>query len=295
MCWSQLSMPMLPISKELFIPVNGGKLFCRTFGEEGSPLVVLHGGPGLGQDYLLPQMAELGKFSFAIFYDQRGTGGSIGNDDWQANPFQTYVQDVNQLREAFGFKTISLLAHSWGGILASLYALAYPEHVDKVIYVNSVPVSSLDYLAFVKHRSQIVDSHKDELDQIRNSLLFLNGDPKTVENFYRIYFKNYFVKPDLANTLTLTMTQQAAINNFKIYNLFFDHVSRNPFDLYDKLRILNKSSLIIASDQDVIPLGYTKRLHESIPASQFVIIENSGHFPYIDQPDILFECIKNFI
>lgn len=281
--------------KELFIPVNNGKLFCRTFGAQNAPLVVLHGGPGLGHQYLLPQMAELGKFSFAIFYDQRGTGNSTGNDDWQVDPFQTYINDLDQLREAFGFEKISLLAHSWGGILASLYALAFPEKVDKIIYVNSVPVSSKDYLAFVKHRSQIVDSHKAELDSIRSSALFLAGDPKTVEKFYRIYFRSYFAKPELESNLTLTMTSQAAINNFKIYNLFFEYVTKNTFDLYAKLKILNKDSLILACDKDVIPLNYMKNLHENMPSSTFFLIENSGHFPYIDQPEILFENIRAYL
>src|SRR5438445_7192149 len=107
-------------------------------------------------------MAELGRFSQAIFYDQRGTGNSTGNNDWQTNPFETYINDLNQLREALGFKTITLLGHSWGGILASLYTLAFPDQVEKVIYVNSVPVSSQDYLDFVQHRSQLVDHHKIE-------------------------------------------------------------------------------------------------------------------------------------
>jgi len=281
--------------KELFIPVNNAKLFCRTFGAESTPLIVLHGGPGLGQQYLLPQMAELGKFSFAIFYDQRGTGNSTGNDAWQVDPFKTYINDLNQLREAFGFKKVSLLAHSWGGILASLYALAFPEQVDKIIYVNSVPVSSQDYLAFVKHRSQIVDSNKTELDSIRNSELFLAGDPKTVEKFYRIYFKSYFAKPELANDLTLKMTSQAAINNFKIYNLFLEYVTKNSFDLYHALKILNKPSLILACDKDVIPLNYMEKLRENIPSSKYVLINHCGHFPYIDQPKILFDHIEAFL
>lgn len=281
--------------RELFVPVTNGRLFCQTFGHENSPLVVIHGGPGLGHDYLLPQMAALGKFSFSIFYDQRGTGNSIANDDWQAAPFETYINDLNQLREAFGFKTISLLAHSWGGILASLYALAFPQHVDKVIYVASVPVSSEDYLAFVKHRSEIVDTNKAKLDSIRQSSAFLKGDPSTVEHFYRIYFENYFTKPNLANSLNLKMNPQAAINNFKIYNLFLEYVKNNPFDLYQGLKKLNKPSLILGCDKDVIPLSYTNRLHENIPASKLVMIRNCGHFPYIDQPEILFENIENFI
>lgn len=280
---------------KLFVPVNDTKLFCYTYGNHHSPIIVLHGGPGLGCNYLLPQMSAIGNFSFAIFYDQRGTGNSAANNDWYANPLQTYVDDINQVREAFGFKTVSLLGHSYGGIFAALYALAYPEHVDKIIYLNPVPASSHDYLAFVKHRSQIVDTHKSELDTIRKSSAFLQGDPQTVENYYRIYFTNYFAKPNLAHTLTLTMTPEAAINNFKIYDLFYKYITNNSFNLYEKLKTLNKPSLVIACDKDVIPIEYIRRLHESIPASTFTLIKDSGHFPYIDQPKILFNILKDFM
>ena len=132
--------------EEMFVTVDGDtKLFCRVFGKNNSPVIVLHGGPGLGQNYLLPQMAEIGKFSSAVFYDQRGTGKSSSNNNWQSDPFQTYIEDIDRLRKAFNFKKISLLSHSWGGILASLYALTYPECVDKIIYLNPVPVSSESY------------------------------------------------------------------------------------------------------------------------------------------------------
>jgi proline iminopeptidase len=281
--------------KELFIPVNNGKLFCRTFGAENTPLVVLHGGPGLGHHYLLPQMAELGKFSFAIFYDQRGTGNSLGSDDWQVDPFQTYVNDLDQVRKQFGFEKISLLAHSWGGLLATFYALAFPEKVDKLIYANSVPVSSSDYLTFVKHRSQIVDDHKAELDSIRSSALFLAGDPRTVAAFYRIYFKNYFSNPELINKLNLAMTPQAALNNFRIYNLFLRFVTKNSFDLYEKLNTLTHEALILACDNDVIPINYMEKLHQSVPSSKLVLIKHCGHFPYIDQPNIFFQHINDFL
>jgi len=281
---------------ETFASVDGAELFCYLVGKKKPSVIVLHGGPGLGHHYLLPQMAKLGNFFGAIFYDQRGTGKSKNTtNDWQANPFQTYVRDIEQLRKKFGMETISLLAHSWGSILASLYALAYPERVDKIVYVNPVPVSSHDYLEFVKHRSQIVDKHKDELTAIRESSAFKQGDPQTVEKFYRIYFKNYFAKPNLAETLSLTMSSQAAINNFKIYQLFYDYTLNNSFDLYEGLAKINKKSLIVAADKDVIPFHYMEQLHTHIPASKLMLIKNCGHFPYIDQPEIFFETIQNFM
>lgn len=285
------------LEKGTLTNINGTKLFYYMVGKNHPPLVVLHGGPGLGCHYLLPQMMAIGDFCCAIFYDQRGTGQSIdaGINSWKAEPFQTYLQDLEALRNKFAFETISLLAHSWGSILASLYATAYPDRVNKIIYLNPVPVSSQDYLEFVKHRSQIVDTHKNELTLIRESKLFQKGDPQTVEKFYRIYFKNYFAKPEYEKMLSLTMTSQAAINNFKIYDLFYNDTVENAFDFYQALKNINKKSLIIAGDKDVIPFSYVEKLNMHIPASKLVLLKNCGHFPYIDQAEILFETIKLFM
>jgi proline iminopeptidase len=54
--------------KEGFVSVKDGKLFYRTAGK-GLPLIVLHGGPGLSQDYLLPQLYKLAENNLVIFYD----------------------------------------------------------------------------------------------------------------------------------------------------------------------------------------------------------------------------------
>src|SRR6185503_15495806 len=56
-----------------FIPVTGGKVWWRRFGKDKSktPLLMLHGGPGAGHNYLLPMQA-LADERPVIFYDQLG-------------------------------------------------------------------------------------------------------------------------------------------------------------------------------------------------------------------------------
>jgi proline iminopeptidase len=284
------------MEKQFYLEVAGGKLSCEAYGKANhSPVVVIHGGPGLGCHYLLPQMSQIEKFSYGIFYDQRGTGSSVCTLDWQANPFEAYSNDIHTIQKALGFEKITLLAHSFGGIFAGFYASAFPEQVDKIIYVNSVPLSSAEYLDYVAHRVSIVDENKSVLDSIRNSPAFLSGDPETVEQFYRIYFKNFFSNPDLMNQLSLTMTADAAVRNFDIYNFFYNYISNNPFDLRDTLKKLNLPSLIINAKNDVIPLRYLQQFHASSSNSTYIEIDHCGHFPYIEQPEILFQAIQSFL
>ena len=86
---------------------------------------------------------------------------------------------------------------------------------------------------------------------------------------------------------------QTKTYDFKIYDLFFDYIKKHPFNYYEKK--LNLPSLILAGDKDVIPLHYMEKLHATLPASIYKVIENCGHFSYIDQPEVLFDSVKLFI
>lgn len=282
-------------TKEFFIPVEKSLLFCRQYGVEGAPTVVVHGGPGLGSSYLLPQMGHLGQFTKAYFYDQRGTGQSQAHDDWYDNPIQTYIKDLEQLRHALAFEKINLIAHSWGSILASFYTLQYPQHVNKLIYLNPVPISSALYLEYVHSRTQIIEENKEKLDPIRQTQAFIDGDPEMVIKYYRLYFRCFFSDPKLVDKLSLSFTQQSALANFKIFSMFFSYVQSHPFDLYPKMNSLNKPALIIAGNKDVIPMHYINYLHQHIPQGQVQIIKNCGHFPYIEQPVQLLNILRQYI
>src|SRR5437870_4540713 len=44
-----------------YIQIDQGKMFYQKFGSGGTPIVIVHGGPGLDQTYLQPQMLTLAK------------------------------------------------------------------------------------------------------------------------------------------------------------------------------------------------------------------------------------------
>lgn len=130
--------------KEAYVNSGDAKLYCRVAGK-GKPLIVIHGGPGLTQDYLLPGMYELAKNNLAIFYDQSGCGRSSGEINKDKITIKVAVEDIEAIRRSFGFEKISLLGHSWGGFIAMNYAIVHPEHVDKLIISNSFPSTSKDW------------------------------------------------------------------------------------------------------------------------------------------------------
>jgi len=281
-------------TNEIVVESVHSKLFCKTMGK-GRPLIVIHGGPGLTQDYLLPQLNELAENNFVIFYDQRGCGRSTGEINEQTINIPTFVNDLDNIRMAFNFDKVSILGHSWGGFLAMCYAIAHPDALNRLILSSPIPASSEDFALFINERTRRISPYQDEMTAIRNSREFREGNPDTIERLHRIIFRTYCYLPEKADLLNLRMTPVASINGAKIFELIRENTFNKSFDLRAALKALKIPTLVIHGDADPIPAITAQNIHESIPGSTYVLLKNCGHFPYVEQPDTYFNSLKDFL
>ncbi len=279
--------------KESYVEVNGAKLFCRTMGQ-GKPLIVLHGGPGLSQDYLQPQLFKLAEDNFVIFYDQRSCGRSTGEFSNETINLTTFVQDLEQLRKAFHYDKISILGHSWGGFLALNYAIRHPEQVDNLILVNTFPTTSEGAALFLEEYYKRMAPYQAEICAIKSSQGYQEGSPDVMEHYYRIIFAAYMYNPENVNLLNLRMTAEAFLNDRKVNGLFAESLFMKPYSMTDALKQLNVPTLIIHGEEDVIPAITAKALHENIKGSKYVLIPKCGHMAYAEAPYEFFKAVHDF-
>ena len=97
-----------PGIEEGHIDVNGTSLFYKAIGS-GEPIVVLHGGPGFDHRQFLPYIWELATQHRVILYDQRGMGLSSGPVDATSINIDTFIADLEGIREAFGIEGSELV------------------------------------------------------------------------------------------------------------------------------------------------------------------------------------------
>src|SRR6185295_11111472 len=115
------------------IEVPGGRIWYRIVGSgTKTPLLVLHGGPGMSSAYLSP-LAALADERPVIFYDQLGAGRSDRPTDSTLWTVDRFVQEIPRIRQALGLREVHLYGHSWGTILAVEYLLTQPQGVRSVI------------------------------------------------------------------------------------------------------------------------------------------------------------------
>lgn len=280
---------------EKFIQSGDATLFCKILGS-GSPIIVIHGGAGyLTHDHLLPHLEPLANHNQLIFYDQRGLGRSTGAIDAEHINLKTYLEDIETIRISLGAKKVSLLGHSWGSFLAVRYAILYPESVDKLILVSSMPASSNDLgLFFIELQKRLAPYH-EKLEKIESSELYLSGDPETVENDQKLVFQTYMFCPENISKLNLWKSQKANQNSFKVWEIFKEQIFMKPYDITLQLKAIESPTLILHGDADPIPYVIAERLNAAIPDSKLIKIEQSGHFPFVEQPDCFFKAIENFL
>ncbi len=130
----------------VLVQAKGAQLSVRDSGGDGEPIVFLSGGPGM-PDYL-EEVAKLVPGRRVVTYDQRGTGGSTVTDgDYSID---AHVADLEQLREHLGAERLHLFGHSWGGMLAQLYATAHIGSVASLFLCSPTPGIGADWEAMEK-------------------------------------------------------------------------------------------------------------------------------------------------
>jgi len=102
-------------------------------------LLLLHGGPGSTHEYFEAFDSFLPAAGIEYYYyDQLGSFFSDQPDEPDLWELPRFVEEVEQVRQALGLDRDSffLLGHSWGGILATEYALKYQQHLKGLIISN---------------------------------------------------------------------------------------------------------------------------------------------------------------
>jgi proline iminopeptidase len=123
--------PSLPYTE-----INGYKFHTEVFGNpESPPVIVVHGGPGQGYEYM-KSLKNLSTDFRVVFYDQRGAGLSprVSKENLT---LEQNLEDLDSIVEHFSNgKKVKLIGHSWGGMLVIGYLSKHPEKVSQAVVIE---------------------------------------------------------------------------------------------------------------------------------------------------------------
>jgi len=281
-------------TKEGIKLINGVRIYYKIIGN-GDPIVILHGGPGLGHNYLFPHFKRLAKNYRVIFYDQRSSGRSTGHENPSGITMANFVEDLEELRSTFALPKLNILGQSWGGLLALNYAIRYPEKLKTLILLESAGASSEYISQFHQNvENRLTVKAKEELQTIG----FINRHGERIGNSFNkylfLYFQAYFYDQNLANKLYIDyFDDEMARKGLLSSERFADYLQ--DYDLFEALNKISCPTLIIHGDFDPIPFHQIQRIHRNIAGSEFVLLQQCGHFAHIEKSKQCFDTIENFL
>ncbi|MBX7064397.1 MAG: alpha/beta fold hydrolase [Saprospiraceae bacterium] len=273
------------------VAINGTQLYVKTVGQ-GEPLLLINGGPGLSHDYLLPHVLPLADKHMLILYDQRASGRSSIILDSAGMRLHNFVEDIEGLRKHFGIKKLNIVGHSWGGLLVSLYAARYPKRVKSVVLWDCMPLSAhFRDVMLENQKSSLSDEERANQVKIARSNEFKSGDPNELKRFYRSVFKSSVFIQKKVYKLDFYFNEAYRQQQYLIGFLSPDLKDYDFFPLLKKIKV---PVLIFHGSYDPMPVENAEWMHEKLKKSELVILQECGHFPFLEKPDELFAKMEQF-
>jgi proline iminopeptidase len=287
-----------PAMREGYLDAGGIRLFYRVVGAAPDTLVVLHGGPGFTLDYLADDLLPLAERHTLIFYDQRGTGRSSLVGDSAALDGQRFAEDLEAVRRHFRLERVALLGHSWGAGVAALYAGRYPDRIGRLIIVGGIPLQrSLLTSAFDALAAGRDSGTRRQMQQWREARLANPGDAAACRAYYVLWFTPFFVDTAAAGRSKGDFCAGSAesLRN-KVQSVDrFTMASLGEWDWRPAVGNLKAPVLVIHGTRDVLPLEGARAWATVAPDGKLLLLEDVGHFPYLETPARFFAAIHDFL
>lgn len=270
--------------------INSTELFINTFGE-GTPLLVIHGGPGLSHDYFMPHLNELAEQHQLIFYDQRAAGRSSVEQVPDSMNLSTFIRDIEAIRKSFGLQKLNVLSHSWGSLLATEYAIRYPENISAMIYVSPVPMSQVyQQEAEAGALTRMDEVFNTKRAAIMESEAFQNRTAKGIEALFMHNFSLTFRDITDLNGLKLNLN-----DNFMKGNQMLQHFTGlESYDYFPDLKELTMPVLAIRGDNDIFLKQADDEMMSALPNANLLRM-STGHFPFIEKKQSFIKAVNKFL
>ncbi|HEV2086616.1 MAG TPA: alpha/beta fold hydrolase [Gemmatimonadales bacterium] len=266
--------------------VRGVEIFERRIGS-GPPVVVVHGGPGAHHDYLLPGFDALARNRELIYYDQRGGGQSPVPRETPVG-WREHVADLEELRRQWGLERLTIIGYSWGGLLAQLYTIEYPNQVGRLALVSPAPAWREMRLEFERRFAErnLAPALQQQRADLRTSGLREKNPAGYARRLFELSVSAYFYDPARARDLTpfrvTGRTQQEVWS------------SLGDYDLRPALVGLDIPALVVQGEDDPIPLEATRTVARLLNA-ELHLLPRCGHVPYVEAHDEFVRLLDEFL
>ena len=251
-------MPMVETSK--------GEVFYSDHRKAGSPytpVVYVHGASGSRLDW--PGELRNLPAANAIAIDLPGHGKS---PDPGHDTIEAYAAVVRALMDAIDLDRGIIAGHSMGGAIAQMFALEYPERTAGLVLFGT----SARLIVNPKILDQVMTAQQ-EVAQTLSGWVF---GPTATDEMRDLMYGKMMALPPLV--------------------IYQDYLACNRFDVRDRLHKITAPTLIIGGEKDKMTrFSLSVDMHQDIPNSTLVKVENAGHMMTLEKTEFVVEAMRDWL
>ena len=270
--------------------LNGHLIHYELHGQ-GPHCMVLPVSWGLSHDGMRGMLKGLEEHLTMIYFDPRGMGRSGGIASDGDMSIAAVREDCRALLGHLGIERVILLGWSNSGMNAMVYAAEHPEQVERLILLHT-----LHYLP-PEENAKMEVRFADDI-QALGEMFRMEGSDEEKDAAWRTFFVERWVPlmiyDDEAHQAAIAEIFNKADLSFK-HNYYQQTVDMVDFDGRDACARIAAPTLIIAGAGDIYTAEVSATLGEAIAGSTFVLLEQSGHFGPIEEPEKFMSAVLDFL
>lgn len=274
----------VPGAESLFADVEGCRLHYLRAGEEGPPVVLLHGSgiddAALSWKLAIPALADQYQV-YALDWPGHGQSEPVEDGSDLEPSVPAYESILTSFLDSVGIDTAAVVGISMGGAVAIGTALDHPDRCTRLVLVDSyglvdrIPGGIGSYLLASVPFVDVVGRQWAGFSRAttRTAIGSFVHDPASLPEEFVGELHERLSQPGAG----------AAFVSFQRNEFGFDGVDTSYADRLSELRL--PVTLIHGREDPLIPLSWSESAVASIPDAQLRVIDDCGHWPPREQPE----------
>lgn len=253
---------------------------------EPTPLIVLHGFMSSKNNWntYCKKIQHLHNCK-VIALDARNHGESPHS---KSHSYDNLVMDLKRFVDEQHLKTIQLLGHSMGGRTAMLFALKYPEKVEKLIVADASPVSTSSTLI---HLPRLLIA----LDKLRipETLSLSQARKMMIESLLNVTKSRGVITFLMTNLIQKSDGIYGWRFNIKALLNNFDEIA--SFPIVHNLTYNGPVLFVGGAKSDHIQKSDHHKLLQLFPKAELTFIDGAGHWLHSEKPEEFLKITSKFL
>jgi proline-specific peptidase len=261
-----------------------------------TPLVVLHGGPGIPHEYLDPLAALAHDGRAVVFYDQLGCGDSTPLHDPLLWTVDLFVEQLDDLRRQLALERVHVLGQSWGGMLALDYALHRPSGLASLILADTSPSMPAWIRETARLRRELPQDVQDVLDRCEAEG---DLDGEEYQAALMAFYERHVCRvpwPEYVKRAFAEMEEDPEVY-FTMWgpNEFNATGTLRTWDVTARLGEIDAPTLVLCGRHDEATPALAELLREGIAGAQLHVFKQSSHFPHVEEQAAFLAAVDEFL